>query len=365
MNFILRTTLTMAEDQRNSIVSGFVKVLSHKKPCSDGRRCHFDVVIQDTESTTKEVIGFGDDTYEKIKPYSDSKSPVKFQVVNNPGYRRQIFNEKCWINDGKHHDVPFQYCPDIPTPTSSNSQPLSEKANVKDLLDLDPKKYFTVQGKLHIGKRPVQMKGNNRTLKDDITLFYSTGKVPLTMWNKLWERCATNTLLELTHLKISEYGGKHLTTTHLTKIKAVKDDDCTNAINIPEGYCFDDGDSSVCVKQVEDVGLVNIFSNCMRCGCKVKEGDIRSLAFTCSVCKKNRRNEELASTFIVPVNVLYKGDMVTLNITKEVAQRFKPEATADNISDLLLTVENIQINYNSRNNFASTIQQLEETWSDS
>ena len=67
MNFILRTTLTMAEDQRNSIVSGFVKVLSPKKPCADGRRCHFDVVIQDTESTTKEVIGFGDDAYKKDK----------------------------------------------------------------------------------------------------------------------------------------------------------------------------------------------------------------------------------------------------------------------------------------------------------
>ena len=56
--------------------------------CSSCRNLEpqFDIIVQDGRNSLVDVQGFGQDAYEKIWPFYDSKSPVKVEIVRNTSY---------------------------------------------------------------------------------------------------------------------------------------------------------------------------------------------------------------------------------------------------------------------------------------
>ena len=46
----------------------------------------FDIIVQDGRNSLVDVQGFGQDAYEKMWPFYDSKSSVKVEIVRNTSY---------------------------------------------------------------------------------------------------------------------------------------------------------------------------------------------------------------------------------------------------------------------------------------
>ena len=84
-----------------------------------------------------------------------------------------------------------------------------------------------------------------------------------------------------THVKLSDFNGLHLTTTHWTTITTTDNDE---NIIVPEDFSIDDDLESIEVEGIGKVGTPDTFSACGKCKEKIVESNIRPKAFTCNRC---------------------------------------------------------------------------------
>ena len=111
---------------------------------------------------------------------------------------------------------------------------------------------------------------------------------------------------------------KHVTTSPYTGIKVVA---ANENVVVPADFTGEEDSTKVLfVKKIESVAVVNAFSKCTTCGCKVKEGDVQEKLYTCTTCHMNFRNKCLLSDFIISVTVVSGDESIALNIPKCVAE---------------------------------------------
>ena len=168
--------------------------------------------------------GFGQDAYETIRPFHDSKSPVKVEVVRNTSYAKPVFNERCRVSEAKRCDVPYQFYVhslklkgvDGKTSIPTTVHKLLNSADVEDST------YYTLAGKVIIGRGAIKVRDNGMRVKADNYLFDETGNIMLTMWRDMWEAVSSGSTVEINYLKTRTYNNKkHVTTSPYTGIKLV------------------------------------------------------------------------------------------------------------------------------------------------
>ena len=60
---------------------------------------------------------------------------------------------------------------------------------------------------------------------------------------------------------------------------------------------------------------------------------------SCSVCRKNRRINDLSSSFLVTMDVKKGDEILSLTVPQEVAIALHKDASADNVADYLLMLK--------------------------
>ena len=203
-------------------IHGYIAYLSPKRPCRN-LQPQFDIRVQDGRNTAVDVRGFGQDAYETIRPFHDSKSPVKVEVVRNTSYAKPVFNERCRVSEAKRCDVPYQFYVhslklkgvDGKTSIPTTVHKLLNSADVEDST------YYTLAGKVIIGRGAIKVRDNGMRVKADNYLFDETGNI-MTMWRDMWEAVSSGSTVEINYLKTRTYNNKkHVTTSPYTGIKLV------------------------------------------------------------------------------------------------------------------------------------------------
>ena len=103
--------------------------------------------------------GFGQDVYEKICPFHDSKIPVKVEIVRNTPYAKPVFNDRCEVSEAKRSDVPYDFDAHRLTLKGVHGK-TSIVATLQELLssrDVEELTYYTLIGKVIIGQGAVKM----------------------------------------------------------------------------------------------------------------------------------------------------------------------------------------------------------------
>ena len=336
-------------------IHGYIAYLSPKRPCRN-LQPQFDIRVQDGRNTAVDVRGFGQDAYETIRPFHDSKSPVKVEVVRNTSYAKPVFNERCRVSEAKRCDVPYQFYVhslklkgvDGKTSIPTTVHKLLNSADVEDST------YYTLAGKVIIGRGAIKVRDNGMRVKADNYLFDETGNIMLTMWRDMWEAVSSGSTVEINYLKTRTYNNKkHVTTSPYTGIKLLS---ANENVVVPADFTAEEDTARVIfVNEIESVGVVNAFSKCTACDRKVKESDVREKSFTCTTCHMNYRFKYLVSDFVISVTVVSGDSTIVLNIPKSVATTLAEDVTADNVADVIFSLRNIDITYSLESNFVTRI----------
>ena len=330
-------------------VTGYIVNISPKRKCNSVEPM-FDVILQNEPSGVTEINGFGNDAYSKLSYYHKAKSPVKLQMVKNAKYRKPSFNKRCLLEPATIQEVPFNIDNSMVAGSSMSgvAQESKEETITNIKAEANTTAYYTVAAKIRVGSGPTKTIGDGKMLKDDISLHDKTDSIDLTMWGKQWEAVETGQMVKMSHLRFRVYNKQvHLTTSPLTNIDSVDNDE---NIVIPDGV-DKEPTTTIQIKGIEDVGLLNQYSKCTVCQHKVKDSDVRKNAFTCTYCRKTRGVNKLQATYVIDVQIKdNSGQLITLLLHKEVAEPILSIFDGQEVADELTTLNGFTIVYNIQTN---------------
>ena len=167
---------------------------------------------------------------------------------------------------------------------SAGSSKVSKKASLSKILDeFDKEGYYTVKGQLYKG--PGSEKRNDRgRIKDDNVLFEKKDvNMKITLWKRQIDEVDSGSFYKLSHVKISDNNGVHLTTSPSTAITPLT----PGKINvIPKNYAIPDDFEDLVVTKISKISVPKLFSSCGVCKKKVLDSNIRKRAFTCTNCNE-------------------------------------------------------------------------------
>lgn len=104
--------------------------------------------LQDSPTSSQNVLEFGERSREVFHEYAVSKSPIKVNLFKNGKYNSLIYDEKSTCTPASNKNVPFTIMDleDDPFDQSSMMSIVKYLNNAS----LDNKKYFTVTGKIFL-----------------------------------------------------------------------------------------------------------------------------------------------------------------------------------------------------------------------
>ena len=238
---------------------------------------------------------------------------------------------------------------------------ISEEATIPSIVSAnDMCKFYTISGKLFKGNGEEKLVTGKR-VKEDNMIFQQNAKMKLTLWCQFIDAVNTGVCYTFTHLKLNDFNGTHLTTSHWTTITTIDNDE---NITVPEDFSIDDDMESIQVEGIGKVGTPDTFHACGTCKEKIPESNIRLKAYTCNRCDGSRgRALLLKDQFEIDVEVvLAKKQTLSLKINRAVASTVfdltgDQEVTtlAQEVADDLFSLIGHTLVYNTRNHMIHSI----------
>ena len=331
---------------------GYVAI-SRKKKCNNGKGTKFEIALQDGEKSCVSLQGFSEESYFQLSQFAASKSPVKISLFKNPGYRKEVINERSTIETATFHDVPFAYSPKLCC-VSESSLPPTVEIDLVSLLSLEGTDgiHYSVIGKLFVGTEKPKI-AVGKKLKEDVMLFDGNEKIKITVWEPLIERLVSNQMVKITYLKLKHFKEEpHMTTSPFSVIEEIEDND---EVMIPCDYSFDDH-VTITVESVYSVGKHLKFSCCAVCEQRVQENDIRKKSFHCGRCGQSYRMEKLSSTYMLHLFVTQNSERLELVVSKQIILPLLPSDMIDaDLIDEVLDLSDLTITFSKKNNTVFSI----------
>ena len=318
----------------------------------------YEARVQEGDNKVIDVVGFGEASYQQVKKFSDSKSPVKLQLFPpGQGFSKEVIGQRSEIVTATHVDVPFEYSIDLADSTSSSQEPI--KRDITQLLDksnFSTSTLYSVSGKLHVGPNiPKLVPSIKKRVKDDVTLFDVTGnQIKIGVFEPLIAELQHGIMVEIVPVKTRMYRSDTiitLVTTPDTRINVIDD---VPEIVIPDDFIAQNyEEDAIEVAEFDSVTKFSWSSTCGYCEHRVPDNAIRIKAYDCERCQETYRIKHLRKGYMVPLRVnehIYTASAEV--ITKLLGCNLKEETE---IRDALLDLNDMRIIYNKNTNVVTSI----------
>ena len=201
-------------------IKGYVTWLSPKsKKKTVDNRPQFDLHIQSEEEKIIKVKGFGEENFQKLQSFSKDKSPVKMELFKNENYDTPVCGYSAIIKAVNAHEVKFKWNEKLKLEESEKEAKNSKEGKISVILsEGDKDTYYTVKGQLYKGDWNEKVTDQRRIKEDNVLFEKKDQHIKITLWNEQIDKVVTGNFYEITHVKLSNYNGDHLTTSPLSII---------------------------------------------------------------------------------------------------------------------------------------------------
>lgn len=323
-------------------LTGYINI-SPRKKCKDGRTEMFNLVIQESQSSSCQVTGFGTELHEQLQQYAISKSPVKVTLFKNNNYKKEVVNERSKVSAASVIDVPFDFDESI---CSLENKVASDTVKIADLEKMSDScdKYFSLSGKILIGNELPKITSRGR-VKDDIRLYDESGSIPLSLWNENIDLVQNKDQVTMTYLRLKSFNQKKcMSTSYSTVIKKIKG---MKSVKVPEAYLEET--AVIFIPQFTSIQKEEQVNLCSSCGTKVAENDIGKKSYHCKSCKSSFRLCSMNRISRYNLKMLHGGIPISLRADERILLPLLPVGTAStDITDELFDLDNMNIVYNKQ-----------------
>ena len=110
----------MAKRSQEKTVLGHIQNVTPRKKTKIGST-HFNMLLQDSPTTTMNVKVFGDDNFKRATEFHRQRSPVKMKLLYNEQYRNHQLADRQRIEKCNNHEVTFAPSENMVTEEASAS----------------------------------------------------------------------------------------------------------------------------------------------------------------------------------------------------------------------------------------------------
>lgn len=342
---------------------GFISQVSPMKKAKKGTQ-YFHCSLQTSPTKTFRVVGFDQSTHTQCQHYEKTGNPVKLLNVKEDN-GQYLINQTTTLLQMSNSDVTFT---STPSSSSSDSDTQSSPAvafniTLNQLPTLTRNQKVNMTGILTLGqKEPKEVKkrnGQTGKVKEDCVIEDTTGSAIIHIWDELIDQVQNNKSYTFKNLSVKNYSGN----TMLGSTASTTFDEVQTELKQVKGPdLLENKDKKVTVKEFKFVDKLNIYFQCQIKSCNKKMPyNITANIITCPSCgatqKTKASKKAMSARLCADVDGTETWYTAFTDVLKSLIFKDKQESnlTSDQISEALLSVENVTMLVDGSSNYVKDI----------
>lgn len=322
---------------------------------------YFHCTLQTSPTKTLRVVGFDQATHNQCQHFETTGNPVK--LVNVREDNGQILvNQQSTLLQMSNSDVTLQYTPSSLSAdcTAQNGPAVtSTDISLNHLQNLTRNQKVNVKGVITLGhKPPKQVKkrnGENGTVKEDCAIEDATGHTVLNIWDEMINKLQTSKSYSIKNLSVKNYSRNTMLGTTVTTFKEVS----SLLQQVQGSNLLRNTDKKVTAK-------LNIYLQCQLKSCNKKiPYTINDKIVTCPSCSATQKTKSSKKAMSARLCADVDGTETWFAAFTDVLQcllnknKEDTPLTSNQISEALLSVENITVLVDTTSNYIKEIMNFE------